>query len=287
LDGRGASDALGAGGADLEAGIEPVEIELLAIGGAGRRPLRARAVQMEALDHLEEILRRALLVGEDEGAQPAAAAQAVVEAPADVGRAALLPALEDQRAHAAERLALRFERGMHMVLCPIEEKRAGGAALGADAQDFFGVKCVIRVEPSAVLLARRRRLGFAAAVERGPVRIELARPAVERLGVCGRNRLQRVYPCSMKDKARCDMPAALQRSICDMCASLRAAWMAFPSIMVVVLVVEDGRAVARMEQHEVLRNPGTLSPDCATAPRSLRGTPRRKRVVGTPYPGYR
>jgi hypothetical protein len=124
---------------------------------------------------------------------------------------------------------------MHMVLRPIEEKRLDRAALGADAQDFFGVEGVIRVEPSAVLLARRRRLGFAAAVERGPVRIELARPAVERLGDLRQEPAPARVSLLDEGEARCDMPAALQRSICDMCASLRAAWMAFPSIMAVVL----------------------------------------------------
>jgi 5,10-methenyltetrahydromethanopterin hydrogenase len=36
--------------------------------------------------------------------------------------------------------------------------------------------------------------------------------------------------------ALCDMPAALARPICDMCAALRAAFTSFPSIMAVVLV---------------------------------------------------
>src|SRR5439155_7233242 len=124
----------GAGGADLEAGIEGAEPQFLGVRRARERPLRLRAVGVEALDHFEQILRGARLVGEDEGAQAAAAAGAVIEPPADVGRAALLPALEHERADAAEFGALRFEPRVDVPLRAIEYERQGGAALGADAQ---------------------------------------------------------------------------------------------------------------------------------------------------------
>src|SRR5262249_2712026 len=134
----------------------------------------------------ERVRGRAGWGGEEEAGHAPAGAGARVEAPADVGRAALLPALEDERAHAAERLALRLERGVDVALRAVEDERLDRAALGADAQDFLGEERVILVEPSADFLARFVRRDFAAApaaaVDRGPVRIELARLAAERLG---------------------------------------------------------------------------------------------------------
>src|SRR5207244_9430328 len=119
----------------------------------------------------------------DEGAKPAAAARAVVVAPADVGRAALLPALQDQRADAAEMFALGFERRMDVVLRAVEEQRSDGAALGADAKNLAGEARIIRIEALARLrVAARGHRGAARRVERGPIRIELAERQVENAG---------------------------------------------------------------------------------------------------------
>jgi len=56
---------------------------------------------MEAVDHVEQVLRRLVLVGEDVDAQAPVAAGAMVKTPADVSGAALLATFQDQRAHAA------------------------------------------------------------------------------------------------------------------------------------------------------------------------------------------
>jgi hypothetical protein len=69
LDGRGAADRLGAGGADLVAGIDLVEIELLRVRSPGMGRQVRRAVVVIALDDFEQVLRRRLLVREDEAAQ--------------------------------------------------------------------------------------------------------------------------------------------------------------------------------------------------------------------------
>src|ERR1700692_1443330 len=135
LDGGGASHPLGAGGADLVAALERVEIKLLGVGGAGRRLELRMAVRMEALDDLEQVLRRRLLVSEDEDAHALGVDGAVVEARRHIGRAALLAALEDQRPHAAGLAQLRVEAAVNELLRAVEDQPRERAALGADGED--------------------------------------------------------------------------------------------------------------------------------------------------------
>ena len=94
----------------------------------------AGRVVVIALDDLEEILGRRILVGENEGAQAASPRGAVIEAGGDVARTALLAALEDKRAHLAGCGALRLDALMNVALRPVEHERHDRAALAADAQ---------------------------------------------------------------------------------------------------------------------------------------------------------
>src|SRR5262249_55039718 len=84
-------------------------------------------------------LGRLLLVGEDEHLEPAHAARAVIEAPGHVGRAALLAALEDERAHLAGRRALRLEPVVDVALRGVEDERFDRAALASDCQCRGGI----------------------------------------------------------------------------------------------------------------------------------------------------
>jgi hypothetical protein len=78
---------------------------------------------METRNDLEQVLRRLLLMRQDEHALAAVAARAVIETAGDVSRAALLAALEDQRADLADIRALRLELLMDKALRAIERKR--------------------------------------------------------------------------------------------------------------------------------------------------------------------
>jgi hypothetical protein len=68
---------------------------------------------------------------------------AVVVAAAHIGGAALLAALEDQRAHLAGAGLLRLERGVDVVLRAIEHERLDRAALHPDAQLLGGEELVV------------------------------------------------------------------------------------------------------------------------------------------------
>jgi len=115
---------------------------------------------VKPLHHLEQVPGRLLLVGEDEDAQAAVAAGAVVEAPAHIGRAALLAALENERADLASRRLLRLELLMNMALGAVEQERHDGARLGADAQPLGGEELVIGVEALQSRAGVRLALGL-------------------------------------------------------------------------------------------------------------------------------
>ena len=70
--------------------------------------------------------------------EPAPADRAVIEPAGDVGRAALLPALEHERAHAPEFLALRFEPLVDVALRAIERERQDAAALSSRTRGAAG-----------------------------------------------------------------------------------------------------------------------------------------------------
>src|SRR5207244_3340359 len=101
-------------------------------GGAGRRPHLVAAALVKAVDHLEQVLGGLVLVREDEDAQPAVSAAAMIEARADVGGAALLTPLEDQRTHPPGGGALRLQPLVDEALRAVEPQRRDGARLGTD-----------------------------------------------------------------------------------------------------------------------------------------------------------
>ena len=137
-----APDALGAGGGDLVARVELVEIELVGIGHADRR--RVVDVLEKHIDQLEQGLGRLLFMREDEAVLPAHVGDPVIKAAAHIGRAALLAALEDDRAHPPGLRALLFEQGVDVALRPVEhEPHQLAAALWENPQLLAGEVFVI------------------------------------------------------------------------------------------------------------------------------------------------
>src|SRR3546814_9168253 len=82
---------------------------------------------------------RLVAVREDEGAQALAVRDLPIEARADVGRDARLPRLQDERAHAARRRALRLQPFMDVTLDGVQHQRLQLSGLAADAQAARGV----------------------------------------------------------------------------------------------------------------------------------------------------
>ena len=91
----------------------------------------------------------------------------MVVAAAHIGRAALLAALEDERAHLAGRWPLRLELRVDVALRAVEHERLDGAALAADAQPLGREELVVGVEPppraAALASAGDGRIGACAA----------------------------------------------------------------------------------------------------------------------------
>ena len=75
----GAPDTFRAGGSDPIAGIELVEIEFLGIRSTGRGPHIVATALVVTFDHFEQILRRLILVRENEDTQTDIAAGTMIE----------------------------------------------------------------------------------------------------------------------------------------------------------------------------------------------------------------
>ena len=76
-----------------------------------------------AVDHLEQVLRRRILMRQNKGAQPVMHGRAVIEPAADVRGAPLLPALQDQRPDTARPLPLILQAHVNVPLRPVEYQR--------------------------------------------------------------------------------------------------------------------------------------------------------------------
>ena len=85
LERAGAPNRFGSGRADLVAAIQAVEVEFLGVRRPGRGPHAIRAVLVKPRDHLKKVLRRGVLVREDEGAQPLVHRGLVIEPGRHVG----------------------------------------------------------------------------------------------------------------------------------------------------------------------------------------------------------
>lgn len=76
---------------------------------------------MIAVNNLEQVLRGLVFMRENEAPKAIIVRRLVVEAPRNVSRAALLPALEDQSADLADLNALRFQSVMDVLLRTVED----------------------------------------------------------------------------------------------------------------------------------------------------------------------
>ena len=93
---------------------------------------------MKPLDDLKQVSAGVDLVAENDRSQPRRVDCLVVEARGNIGGNAHLPALEDDRSHAASLGALPLKETMQPQLSLIEDQRLRRADLfGSDAQRVF------------------------------------------------------------------------------------------------------------------------------------------------------
>src|SRR3989304_7480952 len=96
-----------------------------------------------AIDHLEEVVGRFLLVGEDVGAFAELGRDALEVPRGDVGGNELLAALQDDRAHAARAPALVLYFLVDVALRGGVAKRDDASALAADLEQNLGAPGLI------------------------------------------------------------------------------------------------------------------------------------------------
>ncbi len=89
---------------------------------------------MEAPDHVEKVVRGALLMGQDEHLPPAPHRRAMIEPRPDVGGQALLPRLQHQGPHLAGRGALHLQPLVQPALRPVQLQPGDPPVLAADAE---------------------------------------------------------------------------------------------------------------------------------------------------------
>ena len=92
-----------------------------------------------ALHHSEQVIRRRLLMGQDEDTQALAVCGLVVIPGADISADAELAALQHQSPYLAGALSLGLQPLVKVLLRPVEVELAGLAFLGPDSQAFGGV----------------------------------------------------------------------------------------------------------------------------------------------------
>ena len=103
----------------------------------GLTPLRT--VTAEAIDHLAQVLRPRVVMGEDEDPQVLGMRHPTIEAPADIGGAALLAALEDKRPHLPRRGPLRLKLRVDVSLHSVEDEALDRPGFGPDPKALAGV----------------------------------------------------------------------------------------------------------------------------------------------------
>src|SRR5215475_10841504 len=169
LQGRGATDAARAGGADPIATVKPIEGQFPGVVRSGRR--LDEAMIMEARDNLEQVLSCLLLMSENEYALAAIAARAMIEAAGDIGRTALLAPLEDQRPDFAAVCILHLKLLVNETLGAVQHKWSDRARFGADAQMLCGKDQIVDLRPSAVSTDLRGRLNLVRDIRREAGRV--------------------------------------------------------------------------------------------------------------------
>ena len=134
LDGVRPADPFRLGGADLVGTVQAAEFQLLGVRGQGLRLYRARAVGVEPLGHLEQVVGRLIPVGEDEGAETLALGRLPVEPGFDVGADPRLAGLEDKHADPAGPRVLVLGPHVNAPLHMVQVQRRDRAGFGADLQ---------------------------------------------------------------------------------------------------------------------------------------------------------
>src|SRR5262249_40021424 len=100
---------------------------------------------VEARHHLEQVLRRLVLVGEDECPQANVSTGTVIKPATDVRRAALLPTLHDERPDLATFCKLRLEPLVDVALRSIEDQRGNHSAFRSDLEELARKEDVVSV----------------------------------------------------------------------------------------------------------------------------------------------
>jgi hypothetical protein len=104
---------------------------------------------MIPVNHLEQVLRGLILMRQDETPQAFCVRSPVIETPSNVSRAALLPALQDQRSDLAGFGPLRFQSFVDVLLRAVEDQRLDLAGLGPDLQMLLGKVTIWNNWPNA------------------------------------------------------------------------------------------------------------------------------------------
>ncbi|MNZ81609.1 hypothetical protein D3C78_1002810 [compost metagenome] len=139
----GAAGVLRARGGHLVAAAQLGERQLVTRVGLDRRLQRRVAQLVVGLRHPEQVLRGGVQVRQDHRPLAEAHAGALVEARRDIGRAALLTALEHQGPHPATVLQLLLELGVQQALGVVPLEGNDVAFLRADLEVARAVQLVV------------------------------------------------------------------------------------------------------------------------------------------------
>src|SRR5436309_5729494 len=115
---------------------------------------------VKARDDLEQVLSCLLLMRENEHALAAVAARSMIEAAGDIGRAALLAPLEDQRTDFAGIRVLRLKLLVNEVLRAIQHKWRDRTRFGTDTQMVRGKDQIIDFRSPTISTDLRGRLNL-------------------------------------------------------------------------------------------------------------------------------
>jgi hypothetical protein len=126
------------------AAVEPIEHQFLCVRCSGVRLHQLGTVLVEPHGHVEQIVRRILLMRENENLLTPSVGRLVIKPGTDICRAALLSGLEDQHSDPTSVLVgVHFDPRMQVLLHTVEQQRLDLARLRTDLQAASGVMCEV------------------------------------------------------------------------------------------------------------------------------------------------